>query len=399
MEQGPTESSAHKRLGMRGASTRKPTHAGDSPAAGLSRQGSVDQTAFMCETARRVRAASVTRWGEDAGVDIVGRSPGFVDVVNKLAKIARYTEPVLISGESGVGKEQLAQGIYLLSDLGDKPYVPVNCPQYREDNLSASELFGHTKGSFTGAIADRKGAFEAADGGVIFLDEIGDLDISVQAMLLRALASNEYKPLGSDRARSADVRVVAATNRLDRIRVGQEFRDDLYFRLRYFFLPVPPLRERGEDWRLILEYYLVKLRRKYGVAKHFSKSSLRLLESYDWPGNVRQLISVATMGYAMTDGDTIEAGDFASLIDVPNGTQHSAEDLFERVVHNKEDFWRIVHQPFMKRDLNRNQVKAVIKQGLLNARGSYRRLLDVLHIPASEYQRFMDFLRHQKLKP
>lgn len=363
-------------------------------------QDELGENGSMSTIAGRIRELSIREWGPERALEMVGRSAQFLEVLAKVEKMARYREPVLITGESGVGKEQLAQGIYLLSELRSRPYISINCPQYREGNLTASELFGHTKGSFTGAVADRKGAFEAADGGVIFLDEIADLHLSAQAMLLRALASGEYKPLGVDSARSADVRVIAATNRsLDELVVAKEFRNDLYFRLRYFLLPVPPLRARGDDWRMILDHTLVKLIRRYGVAKRFSSASLRLLESYDWPGNVRQLISVATMGYAMADGDLIEPDDFASQIDVAEENGGTAETIFHRVVHEGADFWEAVHRAFIERDLNRSQVKAIIRHGLLAAGGSYRKLLEVLHLPADDYQRFMDFLRHHRLKP
>jgi Nif-specific regulatory protein len=263
-----------------------------------------------------------------------------------------------------------------------------------------SELFGHRRGSFTGAIADRKGAFEQADGGVIFLDEIADLHLSAQAMLLRALASGEFKPVGTDRPRSANVRVIAATNRsLNKLMVGEEFRNDLYFRLRYFLLQAPPLRERGDDWHILLEHLLVRLRQEHGIAKRFTPASLKLLDSYHWPGNVRELISVVTMGYAMADGDAIEPGDFASQIESHGEAVGEPRSLYRRVVIDGEDFWATVYRPFMSRDLNRAQVKAFIKQGLLSANGSYRGLLDLMGVPAGQYQKFMDFLRHHDLKP
>src|SRR5206468_7016675 len=145
---------------------------------------------------------------------MVGISEPFQALLGKLEKVARFREPVLVTGESGVGKEGVAQALYLLSQqtMG-RPYVAVNCPQFQEDNLTVSELFGHAKGSFTGALTDRRGAFEEADGGVLFLDEVGDLHLTAQAMLLRTLQTGEFKPLGAARSRLADVRVVSATNR------------------------------------------------------------------------------------------------------------------------------------------------------------------------------------------
>src|SRR5205807_1248208 len=193
---------------------------------------------------------------------------------------------------------------------------------HQDGNLTVSELFGHTRGSFTGAIADRRGAFEEADGGVIFLDEVGDLHLTAQAMLLRSLQTGEFKPLGATRARSADVRVVSATNRsLNTLVVTNQFRYDLLFRLWYFHLAVPPLRERADDWRLIVEYTLMSLARKDGIAKRMSEPALNALANYHWPGNVRQLISVVTMGYAMAEGTCIESEDIVAEFGKPIETE------------------------------------------------------------------------------
>jgi DNA-binding NtrC family response regulator len=372
---------------------RSPQPAQARPLAGLD--------AYLCEPALRIRALSTERWGPGRATEIVGRSPAMLELLARLEKIARYREPVLVTGESGVGKEQLAQALYLLGQPHGGPYVSVNCPQYQEGNLTVSELFGHAKGSFTGAIADRRGAFEEAHGGVIFLDEVADLHPTAQAMLLRALATGEYRPLGATRQREVDVRVVSATNRpLNTLMIAHEFRYDLFFRLRHFHLAVPPLRERGGDWRLIAEWCLAQLAARYGEVKRFSTRSLALLESCSWPGNVRQLISVVSTGYAMADDNVIEPGDFANLIETrPEGEPVTPARLYERIAAGEADFWRDVHQPFLDRDLNRDQVRAVIREGLTVAGGSYRRLLEQLRLPASEYQKLMDFLRHHNLKP
>lgn len=353
----------------------------------------------LSEVALRVRALSVQTWGEERAVEMVGSAPKLIELHQKIQKIASFQEPVLITGESGVGKESLAQAIYLLSPRLGKPMVSVNCPQYREGNLTVSELFGHKKGSFTGALADRQGCFETANGGVIFLDEIGDLHMSAQVMLLRALANGEFQPLGADYTRRVNVRVVAATNRpLDRLMVGEEFRHDLFFRLQYFLLHIAPLRERGDDWKLLIDYFLVKLYRKYGVRKHFSVASLKILAGYDWPGNVRELMSVTTMGYALADGAIIEPRDFVTRLAQAQPAT-AGEDLYRRLVVEKGNFWDVIYTPFMERHLNRSQVKAIVKQGLIEAQNSYRDLLDVFGLSMNDYQKFMDFLRHHQLKP
>ena len=355
---------------------------------------------FLSPEARRVQEASLDSWGESGAVEIVGQSKVLTDVLTKLARIAPYHEPVLMIGESGAGKEFLAQALYLLGSRRGRPYVSVNCPQYQDGNLTVSELFGHRRGSFTGAIADRKGCFETANGGVIFLDEIADLHMSAQVMLLRCLAVGEFQPLGSDSRLSVNVRVIAATNRpLEKLMVANEFRHDLFFRLRYFLLTVPPLRERGEDWLLLLEYALRRLHQKYGIEKSFSQRSLDVLARHDWPGNIRQLMSVATMGYALA-GDVIEPEDFQDQIETRGmSDEEEVGDLYHRVVVEGEGFWKVVYDGFMERELNRHQVRATIKKGLFDTGGSYRELLDLFRVPRTDYQKFMDFLRHHRLKP
>ena len=360
----------------------------------------IEVTSFLSPAAARIRQLSVEAWGPGRSVEIVGHCAELMRVLSTLEKIAAFNEPVLITGETGTGKEGLAQALYLLGNRRDFPLVSVNCPQYREGNLTVSELFGHRKGSFTGASTDRKGCFETANGGVIFLDEIGDLHMSAQLMLLRALAQGEFQPVGSETTKKVNVRVVAATNRpLTQLMVGSEFRNDLYFRLRYFLLNVSPLRERGDDWLHLLEHTLQRLHANYGICKRFSPESLRLLERYNWPGNVRELVSLTTTGYALADGAVIEPRDFVTHL--TEGGEPPAEDrleeLYRRIVVDGETFWSVVYTPFMERDLNRAQVKAVVSRGLLEG-GSYRNLLEIFHLASDDYQRFMDFLRHQKLK-
>lgn len=351
--------------------------------------------------ASRLRELSIARHGAARPLEMVGESPSFLRALAQIEKIARFREPVLITGESGTGKEQFAHAIYLLGCQSGRPYVTVNCPQYQEGNLTVSELFGHLKGSFTGAVADRRGAFEEADKGVIFLDEIGDMPASAQALLLRALATGEFRPLGAVGARTADVRVVSATNRdLNELVMTNQFRYDLFFRLRHFLVALPPLREREDDWRLIADHALHRLAMKYGVSKRFSAASEALLAANRWPGNIRQLIAVVSTGYGMADGELIEPDDFGPLADGSDLSPASTvETLYGRIVSGGEDFWAVVGQPFMERNLNRAQVKAVVQRGLSETTGNYRRILSLFQLPASDYQKFMDFLRHHDLKP
>ncbi len=359
---------------------------------------------FFSEPAQRIRARSLEQ-GAGPPIEIVGRSAAFVDVLTKLEKVARYAEPVLITGDSGVGKENFGRTLHVLG-CPKGPYIPVNCPQFQEGNVTVSELFGHVRGSFTGAIGDSRGAFEQAEGGLLFLDEIGDLPSTVQAMLLRALSTGEYRPMGSMKSRTVNARIASATNRpLNELIMSGSFRYDLFFRLRHFHLAIPSLKERDDDWRLLLDYWLEKMREKYGVAKRFSPRALAELSNYPWPGNVRQLIGFVTTGYAMADGEVIEPEDFESLMDPPPGLGDGgtgidiAQTQFDAVVQGGANFWETVCQPYLNRELNRDQVRAIVRKGLDKSRGSYRRMLDVLHLPSSDYQKLMDFLRHHDLKP
>jgi len=355
----------------------------------------------LLEVSERIRLRSVESWGPDRAVTIVGQSPAIREPLERLIKVARFHEPVLILGESGVGKESFAQALHVMSPRTRQTFVSVNCPQYQEGNLTVSELFGHCRGSFTGATTDRRGCFETADGGSIFLDEVADLHMSAQVMLLRSLATGEFQPLGSSATRRVNVRVISATNRdLNALAADERFRRDLLFRLRYFQLEVPPLRARGEDWQLLAKHFLARLARRYGVVKCFSADSVRLLDSYPWPGNVRELVSVTTAGYALSDGDRIEPRDFVDHLEQgsrPAGSE--VDELYRRLCRESGDFWQLVQEPFLDRELSRKEVRRIVSRGLRDARGSYRRLLEIWRLPAESYQKFMDFLRHHRLKP
>jgi DNA-binding NtrC family response regulator len=353
----------------------------------------------------RIRELSVERWGDARAIEMIGDSPAFVSLLSKLEKFAPFSEPVLITGESGSGKDVVAQALYLLGTPADKPFVTANCPQFQEDSLAVSELFGHVKGSYTGAGTDRQGAFEVARGGVLFLDEIGDLSPGVQAMLLRALSTGEVKPLGSSFAKQVSVRVIAATNRpLNHLILTERFRYDLFFRLRHFHIDVPPLRERGHDWEYVLDRALCRLCERYGLRKRLSPAAMDVLATYSWPGNVRQVVSLAAAGYAMADRQIIDEDVVTALLDEPltgPGPLRVAPPPVQPVaeVGAVGNFWRDVHEPFMRRDLNRREVLRVVRQALERSGGSYRRALAKLGLPDSDYQKFMAFLRHHRLKP
>ncbi len=220
---------------------------------------------------------------------ITGKSKAFLDVLSMAEQLAAVETTVLITGESGTGKELLARAIHFNSARKTGPFVVVNCAAIPRD-LMESELFGYRKGAFTGAVSDRKGKFEAAEGGSIFLDEIGELPVNMQAKLLRVLQEREIDVLGDSRPRPVDVRVLAATNRnLTEMMSQGTFREDLYYRLSVAPLHVPPLRERREDIPLLIHHILKGLTSRTGKDVEFTPAAVEALQAYDWPGNVREL--------------------------------------------------------------------------------------------------------------
>ncbi len=240
--------------------------------------------------------------------NIIGRSKGIEEVLKLVDQVADSHLTVLIFGETGTGKELVARAIHENSSRSGKPLVRVNCAAI-PDTLIESELFGHEKGAFTGALTRRKGRFEEAHGGTIFLDEVGELTPSAQAKLLRVLQEREFEPLGSSKSVKVDVRIIAATNKdLQKSVEEGTFRADLYYRLNAFPIYVPPLRERGADILLLADYFVCKYSKvlKKSV-KRISTSAIEQLMSYHWPGNVRELENCIERAVLLTQGDTIEA--------------------------------------------------------------------------------------------
>jgi two-component system response regulator HydG len=260
--------------------------------------------------ARQV-AAQAERLGERFDFSALwGDSPPMLRLKDTLAMVAPAEATVLISGESGTGKEVVAQIIHQNSRRQKGPLVKVNCAALQE-NLLESELFGHEKGAFTGAVSRREGRFKTADTGSLFLDEIGEMSPATQAKLLRALQDGEYSPLGSDRTFKSDVRVIAATNRDLAQDVAQgRFREDLYYRLNVVNLEMPPLRERGEDIVILAERFLTRFNQKnQRDLAGFSPAARSRLLAYHWPGNVRELINLVERAVIMAPGPLIELGD------------------------------------------------------------------------------------------
>jgi len=364
----------------------------------------------LSRTADLVAARSQERWGERQRTTIIGRHASVDAVLEQTARFARSDSPVLITGETGTGKELFARAIYLLSSRWNREFLSVNCAQYRDSQLIASELFGHRRGSFTGAVNDHQGIFETAEGGVVFLDEIAELSAQAQALLLRLFSEGEILPVGASRSRRVNVRAVMATNRnLKEMVDAGTFRADLYYRLRQLNLRVPPVRERGNDWRLIVEHYVEAAAAVAGAEqKQFSPQALEVLGQHDWPGNVRELRAVAESSFHLSDGLVIGPESFGESLESLSRLRElrsvplvsaPPETVLARLLAGEGTFWELVHEPFLERDLNRSQVRDLIAGGLSRSGGSYKRLLALFGIAPEDYLKFMDFLRHHRLKP
>jgi DNA-binding NtrC family response regulator len=263
--------------------------------------------------ARRARAgearpAALTS-GQAAADGLVGRSGGMLGVYKQIALACASDAPVLVTGETGTGKELVARAIHRHGPRSARPFVPVNCGALPE-GLLESELFGHLRGAFTGAVADKKGLFEEARGGTIFLDEIGEMSSALQVRLLRTLEIGEVRPVGSPRAMSVDVRVIAATHRdLERAAVEGTFRQDLFYRLHVFAIRVPPLRERREDIPLLAAHFLAGFASRGRGPASLTADALAALAAHDWPGNVRELENTLERLAVEARGGTIDVAD------------------------------------------------------------------------------------------
>jgi transcriptional regulator with PAS, ATPase and Fis domain len=276
---------------------------------------------------------------EEGGMDVVealgpmvGRSTKMQQVFELTNKLAGSNATVLITGESGTGKELVAKTIHRLSPQADGPFVPVNCGAIPEELLE-SELFGHVRGAFTGAVNTRQGRFQLAHGGTLFLDEVGEMSPKLQVKLLRVLQEREFEPVGSDKPVRVDVRVVAATNRdlFTAVKEGR-FREDLFYRLNVLPIHLPPLRERNGDVGLLVQYFLQQQGRKKGMpAVRIEAEALARLERYRWPGNVREMENLIERLVILNEGGVIRSSDLPDYICEPmpvdSGEQLSLRDL------------------------------------------------------------------------
>jgi transcriptional regulator with PAS, ATPase and Fis domain len=350
-------------------------------------------------------------------VNLLGNSPAMLELKEEIEQVARSDGKVLITGESGVGKELVARSIGALSLRADAPFVPVNCAGIPE-TLLESELFGHVKGSFTGAYRDKPGKLEMATNGTIFLDEIGEMTLRMQGLLLRYLETGEIQTVGADRVVMAtNTRVIAATNRVLRDLISQgQFREDLFYRLNVIHLVVPPLRERREDIPLLVDHFFQNLVTKNGgngngrngahgpgtVVRSISQAAVQTLTEYSWPGNVRQLQNALEKLVVTGRREVIELDDLPLEFRTSPTTgirprrerrRTVVDDLFKKLIEERQSFWSAVYPLYMNREITRGNVRDLVHKGLEEARGNYKIVLRLFNIDAGDYKRFLNFLR------
>jgi transcriptional regulator with GAF, ATPase, and Fis domain len=341
---------------------------------------------------------------------LLGESTQMEALRQDLEAAARSDAKVLIVGETGVGKEIVARLIHETGRRRVRNFVAVNCAGL-PDSLLESELFGHVRGSFTGAYRDKPGLAALADNGTLFLDELGEMSLRMQALLLRFVETGEIQRVGADRIEGrVNVRIIAATNRnLPERMASRDFREDLYYRLNVIRLAIPPLRERGSDVQLLLQYYLEECARTHGTEPpRLTAAAQEMLTAYRWPGNVRELKNVVerlvvrrskNRDVAAEDlpPEILDAHTFARVQSpivppVPVEVKSRPEQLWDRMVVNGESFWTAVYPAFMDRELTKTDLRHLIKAGLQRTQGSYRKLVELFRMAPSEYKRFLAFL-------
>ena len=341
-------------------------------------------------------------------VQIVGESDAIRAIEADLACAARSDAKVLITGETGVGKEVVARSIHQESARASATIVTLNCAGL-PDSLLESELFGHVRGSFTGAYRDKPGLLEVAHNGTVFLDEVGEMSPRMQVVLLRFLESGELQRVGSDRGQSrVNVRLITATNRdlTNQIAAGA-FREDLYFRLNVIRICIPALRDRASDIPLLVNHFLTLFSEQHRLARpDIGEAAMDVLMRHRWPGNIRELKNAVERIVLRTTGRTILPSDLPSDIVMSGRSQAAgsttgaaapppdvADVLTTRMLHHGESFWSAVYPLFMARDLTREQLRKIIQLGLERTNGNYRSLVERFNMPPTDYKRFLGFLR------
>jgi transcriptional regulator with PAS, ATPase and Fis domain len=330
-------------------------------------------------------------------VSLVGESDAIRAVRGVARRVAVGGAKVLLTGESGVGKDVVARYIHAHSPREARPFVTVNCAAISE-TLLESELFGHVKGSFTGAYRDKVGRLQLGHRGTVFLDELGETSSRMQALLLRFLESGEIYPVGSDAlAATVDVRVIAATNReLESLVRSGQFREDLLYRVKVVHLHVPPLREHTQDLPALIEHMVHRV----GRPVRFTTNAVKFLQAYHWPGNVRELHNVVEQVSWIAVSEVIDVEELQRsvrfavaqpVVDRERSRQF-ATDLYDGLREGQLTFWEDIYARFLQRDMTRDDLRELVRCGLSQAGGNYRAMLPLLGISAKDYKRFLNFL-------
>jgi transcriptional regulator with PAS, ATPase and Fis domain len=329
---------------------------------------------------------------------IIGRSEALQAICALAVRVAEGDAKVLISGESGVGKDLVAQLIHSHSHRANQAFVAVNCAGVTE-TLLESQLFGHVKGAFTDAFRDKVGMLQQAQNGTIFLDEVAEMSLRMQAMFLRFLENGEIQPVGADAMKTqVNVRVIAATNKdlAEAVAAGR-FREDLMYRLDVVHIRVPPLRERAEDIRALIEHHLSRARRRINL----TEEALLALETYRWPGNVRELQNVIERLIWTSVSDVVGIEDLPTRLlqgriegapPVRERRRQRADDLYRSLSDGSMNFWEHVHPLFLDRDLTRHDLRELVRRGLAATRGNYQAMVRLFGMQGADYKRFLNFL-------
>jgi transcriptional regulator with GAF, ATPase, and Fis domain len=362
----------------------------------------IDGVAETSTSSTRVSPSGAVR--PRTHVQLTGCSAEVTALEQEIDRVARSDAKVLITGESGVGKEIVARAIHSRGPRANHVFAPVNCAGLPE-TLLESELFGHVKGSFTGAYRDKPGKLETAHMGTIFLDEVGEMTLRMQGLLLRFLETGELQKVGADGSgRIVNVRVIAATNRDLREMIKQgAFREDLFYRLNVIHIVVPPLRDRREDIPVLVHQFLTQFSAasRSGITG-VSPEAMKSLTEYSWPGNVRELENVIERLVVTVTGPTIELEHLSSEIRSYDAVllrpkrerrRTVADDLYKRMIEQHESFWTAVYPLFMDREITRANVREVVRRGLEEARGNYKIVARLFNMEARDYKRFLNFLR------
>lgn len=328
---------------------------------------------------------------------ISGESEAMKKIKELVLKYSLEEEPLLLLGETGVGKTHIAELIHNYS--GRKGKFVVADTTIINEHLFESEIFGHKRGAFTGAVANKRGLIEEAGGGTLLIDEISEVPVSFQAKLMRMIETRKYRVLGDEKEREADVRIISASNRdLRGCVIKKDFREDLFYRIDVLEIKIPPLRERSEDIKDI-----VMAKKNFLRGKEIGKGFWDVLHKYAWPGNIRELFTVLKRAGILCDSP-IGGKDLQKIVNESNvpalyQDSDSKEDRIWQELRAGKSFWDAVKKPFLNRDLNRLEVKRIIADGLLEADGKYTKLLNIFNLKADDYHRFMRFMHEQELRP